>query len=97
MNDAQIIHELYRRKRNFEPYSAYCTTTKPLILRVWQKRHPVEENTIEREIAPGTTLKIVMVSRLGDFGVTDDLDAKHGYHLRLPLDTDMVTDFRWEP
>ena len=31
----------------------------------------------------GTTVKIVMVSRFGDFGITDNVNAEHGYHARV--------------
>jgi hypothetical protein len=34
----------------------------------------------------GTRVKIVMVSRMGDVGVTEDLTKENGYGVRLPLD-----------
>jgi hypothetical protein len=34
----------------------------------------------------GQLVKIVMVSRLGDVGLTEDLAAENGYAIRLPLD-----------
>ena len=34
----------------------------------------------------GTTVKIVMVSRFGDVGITPNLNAETGYLLRVPLD-----------
>lgn len=37
-------------------------------------------------IPSGTTVKIVMVSRLGDVGITDDLGAEYGYKARIGLD-----------
>ena len=36
-----------------------------------------EENTTYTEIPAGSTLKIVMVSRFGDCGLTDDMTASH--------------------
>jgi len=30
----------------------------------------------------GTTVKVVMVSRFGDVGITDKLDSEHGYGMR---------------
>lgn len=34
----------------------------------------------------GTRVRIVMVSRFGDVGVTEDLTRENGYGARLPLD-----------
>ena len=40
---------------------------------------------VERRIPAGTKVKIVMVYRLGDVGITDDLTAKTGYLARVFL------------
>jgi hypothetical protein len=69
----------------------FATLKKPLTMRVWNKQHPVEENTTEKVLPPGTTVKLVMVSRLGDAGFTDDLTAHHGYHVRI--DRDQFDDY----
>lgn len=37
-------------------------------------------------IPVGTRVKIVMVSRFGDVGITTDLSAENGYFLRIPID-----------
>lgn len=37
-------------------------------------------------ITAGTRVKIVMASRFGDVGITDDLMAEHGYVARVGLD-----------
>lgn len=34
----------------------------------------------------GTLVKIVMVSRLGDIGITTDLSKEYGYELRVGFD-----------
>lgn len=34
----------------------------------------------------GQTVKIVMVSRFGDVGITGQLDAEYGYNARVPID-----------
>lgn len=39
-----------------------------------------------RTLAAGTTVKVVMVSRFGDVGITDNLSAEHGYGARVWLD-----------
>jgi len=49
----------------------------------WDDDGPVMEET---EFEAGTRVKIVMVSRLGDVGVTPNLDADHGYGARVMLD-----------
>lgn len=79
------------------PTHAYVTTVKPLTLHKWNGIHPPETNTAEVAVPPGTTLKIVMVSRFGDCGLTDNLQADHGYHLRLPFDDPAIENIRWEP
>ena len=49
----------------------------------WQNNEPQFEKVA---VDAGQLVKIVMVSRLGDVGVTEDLTADFGYGLRLPLD-----------
>lgn len=106
-----IIDELWRRKllqTDFEahergeeilPTVAYCTAApgSQLTMSHWNGNHPPDENTIEMPIPPGTTLKILVISRLGDFGLTDDLKAEHGYGLRVPWDDARIINLRWEP
>jgi hypothetical protein len=48
------------------------------------------------DIPAGATLKIVLISRLGDFGLTDDLTAEYGYRIRLPWDSPAITNLRRE-
>lgn len=49
----------------------------------WENNEP-QFNKVACEI--GTPVKIVMVSRFGDVGVTEDLSAEFGYGARLALD-----------
>lgn len=35
------------------------------------------------QVYPGTTVKVVMVSRFGDMGLTEDLSASSGYGIRV--------------
>ena len=110
MNEREkaIVKELYRAKSNhiaciaagkrieIEHKTAYCTAAKDLIFNKWNGHHPVEKNTKDVKIPKGTTLKIVMVSRFGDCGLTDNLKADHGYHLRVDFDDDGdIEDIRW--
>lgn len=48
----------------------------------------------DRIILPGSTLRIVMVSRFGDCGLTDDLSAELGYSVRLNWEDAAMTDIR---
>lgn len=79
-----IAHE-----RNTWPHR-YMTTKVPLSLRIWNGHHwknagHADEYT-EKPLPIGTRVKIVMASRFGDVGITDDLTAENGYHLRVPID-----------
>ena len=64
----------------------FAEVTKPTTLSFyqgyWDKNEPV---MADREIPAGTTVKIVMWSRFGDVGITDDLEAEHGYGARVNL------------
>lgn len=45
------------------------------------------------DLPAGTIVKVVMVSRLGDCGVTTNLDAESGYTLRVqPEELELVPD-----
>jgi hypothetical protein len=50
---------------------------------IWKNGYP-ELDSIE--IKAGTTVKIVMVSRFGDIGITEKLDKEHGYGARVNMD-----------
>lgn len=39
-----------------------------------------------RTLAAGSSVKIVMVSRLGDVGISDNLHAEYGYGARISRD-----------
>jgi hypothetical protein len=104
-----IVNEMYRAKNSFvediekdrpvnlEHKTAYCTTAKPIKLHKWNGTHPVEENETVTDVPVGSTLKIVMVSRMGDCGLTDELDKEHGYGVRVPFDEEgHIKDIRWE-
>lgn len=89
-----VLHKLYTAKELHLQANAYVTTTQELPMTEWNGRHPVEKNQTTRTIPAGTTLKIVMVSRFGDCGLTDDLEAEYGYGLRLDLVDPAITDIR---
>ena len=88
-----IIRSLYADKSK----KAYCTAAKPLWFRRWNGIHPVDDNTTEGEWPAGITLKIVMVSRFDDCGLTDDLTAMNGYQRRVSWGSGEITDIRLTP
>ena len=88
------MRELYARKERHEPTHAYVTTTEVLTLSKWQGH---QQRDIIVQVPPWTTLKIVMVSRFGDVGLTDDLTAENGYHLRLDPRSKALANLRWTP
>lgn len=110
-DEEEIIKELYRRKdfpsllamegksskgQEILPTHAYVTTAKPITMHKWQG-HGVKPEFIDKEVPVGSTLKVVMISRFGDFGLTDDLQADHGYHSRVEFESTTIKDLRWEP
>lgn len=64
----------------------YMTTKVPMELYKWNQKHPVDDNTSVVDLPIGTRVKIVMASRFGDVGITDDLSAEYGYHNRIPIE-----------
>jgi hypothetical protein len=48
-------------------------------------RHRRDNKDVDIEVPAGQTVKLVMVSRLGDVGLTEDLTAENGYGIRLQL------------
>ncbi len=93
--DAAVI-AMYERKTRNEPPHGYVTTTVPLPMDEWNGNHfpSVEANTKTHTIPAGATLKVVMVSRFGDCGLSDDLDADYGYGLRIAFEDDRIKDIR---
>ena len=94
--EEEMLRELYEAKAAHKHKTAYCTVARPLVLHKWNGSHPPEQNMTDVVVQPGATLKIVMVSRLGDVGLTDDLDAENGYHLRVNPEDGEIGDIRWD-
>jgi len=59
-----------------------ATTKKDFEMSVWNGHHPVEKNSTTHTCKAGTRVRIWMVSRFGDAGITDNLDNPHGYDCR---------------
>lgn len=63
----------------------YMTTKEPITLKIWNQRRHGEPEYTDKPLPVGTRVKIVMVSRFGDVGITDDLSVENGYHLRIDI------------
>lgn len=91
-----VLKELWRRKQAHEAPQGYVTITEPVPLGSTDDKGPWGPNP--KRIAPaGSTLKIVMVSRLGDFGLIDNLKAEYGYEVRLDWEDAAMKDIRLTP
>lgn len=94
-----LIEKLWQRKCAFLPVAAYCTTTQPVTLKHFVRwEHGKTEPTMRSVPVPaGQTLKVVMISRFEDFGLTEDLSASQGYGVRLPWDSPAFMNLREQP
>ena len=75
------------RKEENESYldwmgAAIAELTEDVVMHVWNGTHPPDKNTTEHTVKKGTTVLIWMMSRFGDIGITDNLEA-HCYHARV--------------
>lgn len=69
------------------PYQ-YATLKKPMVMQHW-RGHDADPEYDEIPLSAGERVKIVMVSRLGDVGITENLKCERGcggYGARVPLD-----------
>ena len=81
--------------KDWYSFEIYAKTTKNLEMNVWNGTHPVEENTTKHICKAGTKVRVWMVSRFGDVGVTDKLETPKGYDVR-GLDADIdLTDYEF--
>jgi len=67
-------------------YEITAMTTNAHEMGVWNGNHPVELNIAYHMCAPGATVLVWMVSRLGDVGITDNLIDARGYAARINPD-----------
>ena len=65
----------------------FATVKEPTKFRDWDGKRDLHGAPVfvERWVPAGTKVKIVMVSRFGDVGITDDLNAEQGYCARVDL------------
>lgn len=65
----------------------FASLRRPVEMCYYNPRFTTEEEKFQKVLRDaGTRVKIVMVSRFGDVGITDDLTAENGYGARVPLD-----------
>ena len=86
---SSIYEELMRLKGDrFEWFNKIITATtkKDFEMNVWNGTHPVEENSKKHICKAGTRVRIWMVSRFGDVGITDNLKDSHGYDARIDVE-----------
>lgn len=91
-----------KREMPFEPIEAYAE----LKADTWGVEHESKSGRWESKnikISKGTTVRIVMVSRLGDVGITMNLEAENGYCRRIQcvdddpdsVEEDLLENIRW--
>jgi hypothetical protein len=81
--------------KDWYSYEIYAKNTKDLEMSVWNGKHPVEDNLTKHICKAGTRVRVWMVSRFGDVGVTDNLENPMGYDVRgLDADVDL-TDYEF--
>lgn len=61
-------------------------------MHVWNGKHPVDGNMSEHVCKAGTVVRVWMVSRFGDVGITDNFENARGYDLRV--EPEMLEDLQ---
>lgn len=66
----------------------FADLRKPVIMSHWMRCSDAAGQPMFHEVPlpAGHRVKIVMVSRFGDVGITEDLEAENGYAARVLLD-----------
>lgn len=79
------------QSKNWYDYEIYAKTVKDEVMSVWSGNYPVQGNTEDHICKAGTRVRVWMVSRFGDVGITDNLINPNGYDARgLDADTDLA-------
>lgn len=75
----------------------FASLRKPLVMQHWLGRSDDAGQPMFHEVPleAGHRVKIVMVSRFGDVGITEELTAENGYAARVLLDD--LCDFGTKP
>ena len=95
-SDGSVYHEdeVQPLSRDWVPHRPltwthrYASLVESVLMRHFTGRHENNQPVMDiRECQPGTRVKITMVSRLGDVGITDDLSVDRGnYGARVALE-----------
>ncbi len=72
-----------------EHRTAIATLARPVELKKWQG-HGAKPEFKSVHLPSGTKVKVVMASRFGDVGITDNLNAENGYDARIDVEPDAV-------
>jgi hypothetical protein len=75
---------------------ALATLAWDVTFRRWQG-HDAKPEFLEDIVPAGTRVNVVMASRMGDVGITDDLEAEHGYHYRVTCVENTMFDKVFKP
>ena len=81
-----IFGQLWDLKCNDLKWYTKSITAKVKIdvrMNVWNGTNPVKENTTTHTCKAGTKVRVWMVSRFGDVGITDNLVNPVGYSARV--------------
>lgn len=92
-----LIDALYKIKASHRPIRAFVTTTAEIPFGDKPGGKGPWNGDYLKLIPAGTTLRICMISRMGDFGLTDNLDAEYGYGVRLVFEDAAIDNIRLEP
>lgn len=79
-----------------EYLKAHATLARPVVLRRWNG-HDADPEFTDVPLEAGTRVNVVMASRFGDVGITDNLEAENGYSLRIQCVSGGVEGFPLEP
>lgn len=81
MDHGWIPHEPRTWKYHF------ASLRHPLVAKRWNQRKPGLPEYTDVPLKAGQRVRIVMVSRMGDVGITEDLTVSSGYIARVELES----------
>lgn len=82
-NYEQRMISRYEPIHPIEAYKIIAQLNKPVETIMWNWQHPYAQNTISKTLPADTLVRVTMVSRLGDIGITEQLDATNGHDARI--------------
>lgn len=91
LKNVRKFSEEQKHLKSWYDYEIYAKTTRDLEMSSWNGKHPVDKNITNHVCKSGTKVRVWMVSRFGDVGVTDNLQNPKGYNIRgLDADVDLI-------